>query len=243
VIEGPTLLGDALDAGLLIEAAFAESGAPPAVDHVVERLERSGVPVHEVAAGTLARVVDAATPQAIAAVAPLPEPTEDACDAAEVVLVLIDVADPGNAGALVRTAEAAGVGAVLVAGQAVDPYSPKCVRASAGSIFRLPTVVVPDAPAGLARLRRSGHRTVGTGAGRGSAVHDADLLPPLALVLGNEAHGLGDEVTPHIDEWIHVPMAGGVESLNVAATGAVVLFEAARQRGQPTGRHWPETAG
>jgi TrmH family RNA methyltransferase len=170
-------------------------------------------------------------------------PDEAAADTADVVLVLVDLSDPGNAGTLVRTAEASGVGAVLVTGQTVDPYSPKCVRASAGSVFRIPTLVMTDAAACLARLRRTRHRTVGTAARRGTPVHEADLAPPLALVLGNEAHGLADEVAAHIDEWVHVPMAGRVESLNVAATGAVVLFEAARQRAQPTGRPRAETAG
>jgi TrmH family RNA methyltransferase len=243
VIEGPTLLTDALGAGLSIEAAFLEPDARTSAREVVERLERAGVPVFEVATGTLARVGDAVTPQGVIAVAALPECDETALDAADVVLVLVDVADPGNAGALVRSAEASGVGAVLVSGHTVDPYSPKCVRASAGSIFRVPTVVVADAATGLARLRQTGHRTVGTAARRGRPVHDADLSPPLALVLGNEAHGLRDEVAAHIDQWVHIPMAGRVESLNVAATGAVVLFEAARQRAEPTGRPRADTAG
>jgi TrmH family RNA methyltransferase len=210
---------------------------------VVERLERTGVPVHEVAAGTLARVGDTVTPQGIAAIAGLPAPDAAAADAADVVLVLVDVADPGNAGTLVRTAEASGAGAVLMTGTSVDPYSPKCVRASAGSVFRVPTLVVEDAAAGLSRLRRTHHRTIGTAAGTGTAVHDADLSPPLALVLGNEAHGLGDDVRAHIDEWLHIPMAGRVESLNVATTGAVVLFEVARQRADSTGRLRADTAG
>lgn len=244
VIEGPTLVTEALDAGLAFEAAFFErSGAWSAVDDTVRRLDDASVPTFEVVPGGLARVADAVTPQGIVAVAAPPPAAREVIDAADVVLVLVGVADPGNAGALIRTAEATGAGVVVVTGGSVDPFSPKCVRSSAGSVFRVPTVVAEDAVAVLARAAEGGRRRIGTVARDGAPYHAVDLTPPLALVLGNEAHGLPDDLRPHIDEWVHIPMSGRVESLNVAITGALLLFEAARQQPNSIGRQRPDTAG
>jgi TrmH family RNA methyltransferase len=159
------------------------------------------------------------------------------------IVVLAGVADPGNAGTLLRTAEAAGAGAVVFAGSTVDPYAPKVVRSSAGSVFRVPIAVEPDAAAALGRVSSGGRRLVGLAIDEGTVCDEADLGGGIAFVLGNESHGLPDDLIAHIDEWVHIPMAGRVESLNVATAGALVLFEAARQRRQSTGRHPVEAAG
>jgi TrmH family RNA methyltransferase len=248
LIEGPTLVIDALDAGLAVESAYVDASTDSAaVTAAVDRLDRAGVGVFEVADGVLARLGGAVTPQGIAAVVGLPatsvEEVLGAEEAAGLVVVLAGVADPGNAGTLVRTAEAAGAGAVVFAGEAADPFSPKVVRSSAGSVFRVPIAVEPDAGLALKRAASLGLRLVGLAPGAGSAWHDADLGGPVALVLGNEAHGLPDSLAAAVDEWVTIPMAGRVESLNVATAGAVVLFEAARQRAQSTGRSSDQATG
>jgi TrmH family RNA methyltransferase len=248
VVEGPTLVLDACDAGVAVESAYVDADVESdAVAAAADRLDRAGVGVYEVAGGVLARLGGAVTPQGIAAVVGLGTTAIDTVlagiDRTRVVVVLAGVADPGNAGTLLRTAEAAGAGAVVFAGESVDPFAPKVVRSSAGSVFRVPIAVEPDAGLAMQRVAALGVRLVGLASRSGTPWHHADLSGSLALVLGNEAHGLPEPVEVGIDEWVSIPMAGRVESLNVAAAGAVVLFEAARQRDQTTGRTRSETAG
>jgi TrmH family RNA methyltransferase len=144
--------------------------------------------------------------------------------------VLCGVSDPGNAGTLLRIAEAAGLGAVLFSDGSVDPYSPKCVRASAGSIFHVPVVSGGSAVQVLEAIGGRGGPRLGTDQHRGQPYDEVDLCGPFALVLGNEANGIPPDAAECVDEWVHIPMAGAVESLNVAMAGSVICFEAARQR-------------
>ncbi len=232
MIDGPVLVGDALDAGVALDEVVAEPGVPTAL---VERLAAAGVPVRSVAAGTLARATDTTTPQPVAAVARLGDaPLAAAVDAAAagpLALVLVGVGDPGNAGTLLRSAEAAGARAVVFCDGSVDPYGPKCVRSSAGSVFRL--AVVRDAPSGGAidALRARGVTTVATLARRAATAYDrADLAGPVAIVLGSEAHGLPAGVADRVDTAVTIPMAGRTESLNVAMAGTILCFESLRQR-------------
>jgi TrmH family RNA methyltransferase len=229
VVDGPTLLADALDAGVPVDEVVAEPRCPR---ELLAQAAARGARIHRVAAGVLARVTDTVTPQPVAGVARFEETAPDvaARAAAPLALVLVGVADPGNAGTLLRSAEAAGAGAVLFCDESVDPYGPKCVRASAGSLFRL--VVVRSAPSHLALrdLRAHGFSVVATLA-RGASVYDqADLAGPVALVLGSEAHGLPAAVTRLVDRAVTIPMAGRTESLNVAMAGTILCFESLRQR-------------
>jgi TrmH family RNA methyltransferase len=182
-----------------------------------------------VRSGGLSKVLDTVTPRPVVAVARLPAyGLDDAVT--DLTVVLVDVADPGNTGTLVRSAEAAGAGAVVCCGATADPFAPKAVRASAGSVLRLPVVVEADAVATLQALGSAGLTRVGLAAGAGEHYDEVDLTGPVGLVLGSEAHGLPDAVTASVDRTVSIPMAGATESLNVAAAGAIVCFEAARQR-------------
>lgn len=146
------------------------------------------------------------------------------------VLVLVDVADPGNLGTLLRCAEASGVDAVILAGDCVDLFSPKVVRASAGSLFRVSVAASADIAEALEWLSAAGLRLLGTDVERGSAHFESDLVNRVAVVLGNESHGLDDELSAALDEWVHIPIQGSAESLNVAMAGAVLCFEGLRQQ-------------
>jgi TrmH family RNA methyltransferase len=226
-------VGDALEHGHPLEAIFVESDAGSVID-----LTDSPVPVHVIEPGSLAKVTDTVSPQGVAAIAPMPQCSGDVLDQVVrrqgIVLVLAGVSDPGNAGTLVRVAEAAGVGAVLFCDEAADPFAPKCVRASAGSILHVPVTSGARSVHVLEAIGDRGARRIAAGARRGEPYDQADLRGPLALVLGSEAHGLAAELDGVVDGWVHIPMAGQVESLNVAMTGAIVSFEAARQR-RPSG--------
>jgi TrmH family RNA methyltransferase len=218
VVEGPKLVDQALDAGW-VEATFAS------------RTHASRYPgAHVVADGVLDRVLDTVTSQGVAAIARQRTVSLGDLSLERPLLVLAGVSDPGNAGTLVRCAEAAGAAAVLFSDGGVDPFSPKCVRSSAGSIFRVPVVSGGMLGETLEQLGARGVRRVGTRAGAGESYDRAVLTGPLALVLGSEAHGLPQDTEPLLDAYVHIPMTGRVESLNVAMVGSVLLFESMRQR-------------
>lgn len=227
MIEGPKAIGDALAAGAPLEALYVDATADPSL---VTRAEEAGVPVRRLEGGVLERVADTVTPQGVVAVAPwvdvavgdLVEPT--------LVVVAVDVQDPGNAGTLLRTAEAAGASAVVFVGGSVDVFHPKVVRASAGSLFHVQVVSGGGSVEVLEQLAARGMRRLGTVASGGTSLDDVDLTVPVALVLGNEGRGIPDEVAAVLDEQVTIPMAGRSESLNVGMAGAVLCFEAARQR-------------
>ncbi|GAA1893880.1 RNA methyltransferase, TrmH family [Williamsia serinedens] len=151
------------------------------------------------------------------------------------VVVAVDLADPGNAGTLIRTADATGCAGVVLAGDAVDVHNGKCVRASAGSVFHLPIVRDRDVAGVLTRLREAGHTVLATAAGGELSLDDLDaagneglLAGPVAWVFGNEAHGLSPEVAASADHRVAIPVRGRAESLNIAAAAAMCLYVSAR---------------
>jgi TrmH family RNA methyltransferase len=168
----------------------------------------------------------------VAAVAPLPAPGPDALTG-DLTVVLVDVADPGNTGTLMRTAEAAGAVAVACCGSTADPFGPKAVRASAGSVLRLAVLADRDVAEILGALGAAGATRLGLATDGPEPYDTVDLTGPVAIVLGSEAHGLPTGLAPGaglVDRLVSIPMAGRTESLNVATAGAIVCFEAARQR-------------
>jgi RNA methyltransferase, TrmH family len=218
VLEGRVLLAEAVAAGVEIEAVFVAPGADPG--------STVDAPVHELAPGVLERVASTDHPQPVLAVARLPRHTLQDLAAATFLVVGAGVADPGNAGTLARTAEAAGADGLVLTAGSVDPWAHKVVRASAGAVLHLPVV---DGVA-LGEVRRLGVRLLGTAATGGTPYDRVDWLAPFALVLGNEAHGLAPDELDQLDELVTIPHAGRAESLNVAMAGAVCCFEASRCR-------------
>jgi TrmH family RNA methyltransferase len=239
VVEGAKLLGEALDAGALVEAVYLDAGAATAVHReLAGRAEGAGAQVHEVQEGVLSRACDVVTPQPVAAVVgmvdvPLGSLREGAPG---LTVVCAGLQDPGNAGAVIRSAGASGAGAVIFCAGSVDVYNPKAVRASAGALFHVALVAGVDLEEVLDELGERGLRRLGTVAREGRPYTEVDLASPAALILGNEAHGLPAGVTDRLDGQVSVPMAGPAESLNVAMAAAVLCFEAARQRQERAGR-------
>lgn len=222
---------EAFEAGVTLLELFAVPGVAPSL---CDAVASTGVRIHEVTPAVLARATDTVTPQGMAAVAARPAATVEqavaAAAAGPLALVLVDVQDPGNVGTLLRAAEAAGAVAVLCCGGTVDPWSPKCVRASAGALFHLPVVNGGEATTVLAQLAEQGARTVATVVREGTPYDHLDLTGPVAVVLGSEAHGLPGEVVELVDDVVTIPMAGRSESLNVAMAGSILCFESLRQR-------------
>ncbi len=227
VVEGPTLVGDALDAGAEMEGLFVAAGTRVAV---ADRAVAAGVAVFDLAPGVLERVAGTVTPQPVLAVARAVD--VDLCElaGASLVVVCVDIRDPGNLGTVLRSAEAAGVGGIICCDGSVDVYNPKCVRASAGSLFHTRLVARGEPVRVLGTLGGWGLRRLGTRADDGDPYDRVDLTGPTALVLGNEAHGLDTSAARALDGWVTIPMEGRTESLNVGMAAAVLCFEAARQR-------------
>jgi TrmH family RNA methyltransferase len=234
LVDGPVLLDEALRSDVRITAVFADEDLDPTTD-VLRRARVAGVEVVTVRSGELARVLDLVTPRGVVAV--VEQPTHLLTDVLaesvrqrRPVVVAVELQDPGNAGTLVRVAEAAGaVGVVLTAGS-VDPWNPKAVRAAAGASLRLPVVAGASVGEVVHGLASVGVRLLATSATGSSFPEDSDLGGSFALCIGNEAHGLDQGLLDSADGLVAIPMAGGVESLNAGVAAAVVLFDAARQR-------------
>ncbi|WP_344931390.1 RNA methyltransferase [Saccharopolyspora gregorii] len=229
--EGAQAVGEALAAHA---AGRAEVRALFATEEQAAKLPEVDVPLHVVTDRAAASLSETVTPQGLVAQCALPTttPAEALAERPPLVAVLLGISDPGNAGTVVRVADAAGAGAVLFAGDTVDPYNGKAVRASTGSVFHLPVARDRDAPAVLAACRAAGLRLVGAD---GYAEGDLDtasvageLAAPTAWVFGSEAHGLPPEVLAELDATLRVPIYGGAESLNLATAAAVCLYASAR---------------
>jgi TrmH family RNA methyltransferase len=239
VAEGAKIVELALQSGCHVESVFvaSEGRDVPAVQRLALEAQEAGARVFELGPDVMTRVADTVTPQPVCAVvAAVDVPLEELLQpvgrpgADRLWVVCVDVRDPGNLGAALRVASASGVAGVVVCAGSVDPYNPKTVRASAGSILQVPLARAPEAAAALAALRAKGCRLLGTAASGGTDYLEADLSGDVALVFGNEASGLPTDLSAVLDGSITIPMAAGTESLNVAMSAAVLCFEAARRR-------------
>ncbi|KGI82025.1 RNA methyltransferase [Actinopolyspora erythraea] len=217
-----------------VREVLATSEGLRRVPEVAECCAANGVPLWTVTERAAAALSETVTPQGLVAVCELPrtDPEVVLAPRPSLVVVLLDIADPGNAGTVLRVADAAGAGGVLFAGDTVDPYNGKAVRASTGSLFHLPLARERDADAVLAECRRAGLLLVGAEGEADSDLHTAEeegrLDVPTAWVFGSEAHGLG-EYGQRLDTTLRVPIYGRAESLNLATAAAVCLYASARR--------------
>jgi TrmH family RNA methyltransferase len=224
LVEGAQAVGEALEAGVLRSLYVTDD-----LDELAIRARGSGVEVLHVAHDLIRAITSTVTPQGIVGIAsyvdvPIGDLPDGGC-----VAILHEVRDPGNAGTVLRSADAAGASAVVFTDRSVDLYNPKTVRSSAGSLFHLPVVRgVPTADA-IRELRGRGARVLAMDARGERDLYGVDLSGAVAFVFGNEAHGLPDDVLRSADVSVHVPHAGPAESLNLAAAATVCLFERARR--------------
>lgn len=224
--EGPNLVEAAAGRGA-VEAVFATAAA--AERH---RPLLAGLTVHTVTDRAMKSLSETVTPAGLVAVCELPDSDVEAVlgQHPSLIAVGVDIADPGNAGTLIRLADAMGAAAVVFAGDAVDPYNGKCVRSSAGSVFAIPILLDHD-PVGLVdRLRHAGLQVLATTLDGEVSLDDTDelLAAPTAWLFGQEAHGLPADLAGRADRRVAIPMAGDVDSLNVAVAAAICLYQSAR---------------
>jgi RNA methyltransferase, TrmH family len=228
LVEGPQAVREGIGH---LQRLFVTEAAASREAGLLEVAAARGVDLVCVSESVLGTIAETVSPQGLVGVAALGAPSlDDALHAATLVVVAWEVRDPGNAGALIRTADAAGADVVVLAGDCVDPRNGKAVRASAGSLFHLPVVEERDWGAVRAACSAAGLLLVAADASGVVEHTDLDLTAPTALVFGNEARGLGEAVVADCDRTVRVPIHGRAESLNLAATVAVLTYEAARQR-------------
>jgi TrmH family RNA methyltransferase len=237
--EGPQAVAEAFNCGARLTDLFVTVPARSRHADLVTAIAGGGIPVHLVSGEIMDELAQTVTPQGLLAVCgfidiPLTElnPKTRPGPAPTLVALLANVRDPGNAGTVLRTADAAGAHAVVFADASVDPYNGKCVRASAGSLFHLPVVAGARLEDAVATMRAAGLRIVAADGRAGRSLDDAGvqarLAEPTAWMFGNEAWGLPPELVALADEPIAVPIYGHAESLNLAAAAAVCLYASAR---------------
>jgi TrmH family RNA methyltransferase len=238
LIEGVKMVEEALRDKAGVKQVVA---CPSLTQHqgkgLIKLAEMSGIDILWISERLLDGISESKTPQPVMAVVRLREYAEETLLAVPPGLAVIcnRLQDPGNLGTIIRTAEAVGAAGVIVTQNTVDAYNPKTVRASMGSILRLPVLRTPHVEGFLAKCRRGGFQTVALVLNARTNCFDLDLTMPTVTVLGQEGSGLPEEILEHVDHQARVPMAESIDSLNVATSAAVVLYEAWKQRRKRSG--------
>jgi TrmH family RNA methyltransferase len=234
-IEGPNLLAEALRSGLPIDTVFVAQGSERLLDglHIPSDAQILALPQ-----AALTSALATETPQPIAALVRPPDWSWDHLlglrrNTAPLVLVLAGLQDPGNLGTILRSAEAFGATGIVALTGTVSAWNPKAVRASAGSVFRVP-YITSTAEDCIPRLHRAEATIFATGSRAAKDAHQVNLARPVALIIGNEGSGVPAELAARADATITIPCPGPVESLNAAVAASVLLYEAARQRAPQT---------
>jgi RNA methyltransferase, TrmH family len=234
VVEGPRAIVAALDRGVALQVVYFGPGAASAFSSLTERVEAAEIDVATLKEGVLERVGSTVTPQPLLAVAAIREPGVEILALDGLVVMGVELSDPGNLGTMLRSAEASGAAAIVLGPGSVDAYNPKVVRASAGAIFGVPVLEASSkgwsAVDALDALGELGRQRLGADAAGATPYYAVDFSRPTAIVVGNEARGLGPELDAHLDGRVSIPMAGPAESINVAMAATVLCFESARQR-------------
>jgi TrmH family RNA methyltransferase len=233
--EGPQAVAEALAEDGAVVELFCSTDLTGRAAQLADLARTQGLTVTPVSRDVMTALAQTVTPQGILAVARFRDTAlADALSPAPLLVsVLAAVRDPGNAGTVLRAADAAGADAVVFADASVDPYNPKCVRASAGSLFHLPFVAGVPAADAVAAARAAGLTVLAADAGAGAeSLDDVDdaggLAGPTAWLFGNEAWGLPDALRELADRVVAVPIHGRAESLNLATAAAVCLYASAR---------------
>lgn len=242
LLDGEHLVEEALASGVRSDVvAVAESLAVGRLAPLTARLQVAGATIFMVTDQVLAAVSPVKQPSGVVAIAARPQTTMEEIFRAQppLVLILSELQDPGNVGAIVRAAEGCGATGVIATSGTADPFGWKALRGGMGSTFRIPIAVKLSTDDAVSRARAAGLRIIATTARNGTALPDCNLRGGCAVLLGGEGPGLAPAFVNAADERVTIPMHPPVESLNVAISAALVLYEASRQRAQGAGNTTP----
>ena len=234
LLDGAHLVADALAANVAFQLAAVTpaSSEQPEIRPLLAALQRDGVEVITVSASVMDAVSPVKTPTGIVALAVVPAAEAGRLYAglAALIVAAVDVQDPGNLGAIVRVAEAAGASGVVAAGVSANPFGWKALRGSMGSALRLPIATAVTAEEAIAVAKQHGCRVIASVPREGRSLFDVDLSGGIAILVGGEGQGLPAALADTADERVTIPMQAPVESLNAAVTAALIVYEARRQR-------------
>lgn len=216
LVEGRKMVEEALASAFDVEAVLVQEG--------VSFPDGLTMPVYELPAHVLAAVCDTKTPQGIAAVVRMKEQSA----LGKHIVVLDGVQDPGNVGTIIRTADAAGLDGVLLSNQCADVFSPKVLRATMGSIFRMNLRTTDDLPGELTKLREKGYSILSSQLDGTPFYEREKVAERFALIIGNEGNGVSEQVQQTATHQVRLPMRGGAESLNAAIAAAIMMYELMR---------------
>ncbi|OBG94170.1 RNA methyltransferase [Mycobacterium sp. E3251] len=229
--EGPNLVEAAAARGLVRDVFVTEAAS----QRYAALLGAQRCPVHLVSERAAKALSDTVTPAGLVAVCEMPATglADVLAGSPRLIAVAVELGEPGNAGTVIRIADAMGAQGVILGGHSVDPYNGKCLRASTGSIFSIPVVAEPDAAAALGAVRAAGLQVLATTVDGETRLDDAPALlaRPTAWLFGPESQGLPTEIAAAADHRMRIPMAGGAESLNVASAAAICLYQSAQALG------------
>jgi RNA methyltransferase, TrmH family len=232
-VEGVKMVEEALRDKLGVKQVIA---APTLTQHhgkgVIKLAEKNGIEVLWISERLMDQVAESKTPQPVMAVVEMREHSEEALLAhgSRLIVLCHHLQDPGNLGTIIRTAEAVGASGVAVTPHTVDSYNGKAVRASMGSILRVPVVKVQSEHEFFRACKERGFQTAALVLNGRKTPYELDLTVPTVIMLGQESSGLRAEELVNIDHRVRIPMAETIDSLNVAVSAAVLLYEAYRQR-------------
>jgi len=231
--EGFKLVGEALGSSYETRSLFCLKGLEKKIQGILKSKKKSKIPIFSLTKDVMNFVSDLSTPPGVIALLHRPQNNSSVWNSSidsPLHLILHQIQSPQNTGTLIRTAEGAGVRCVWVTKQSADPFGPKALRASAGSFLRVPIQVELSLP-DIAKELKTHHIRIGAAIQKGSIPYDRySWAQPSALVLGSEGSGFNNDELNLFDDTLQIPMMGALESLNVAAAGAICLFEASRQR-------------
>lgn len=233
LIEGVKMVEEALQGGARVRQVVA---TPPLTQHhgrnIIALAQRSGVELLWISERLMDSLAESKTPQPVLAVVEMRDSAEEELLSrpAKLIVIAHHLQDPGNLGTIIRTAEAVGASGVAVAANTVDPYNSKAVRASMGSILRVPVVKLQSEHAFVRTCKERGFQTAALELNGRETPFEMDLTVPTVVMLGQEGAGLSAEALADFDHRVRIPMTASIDSLNVAISAAVVLYEAFRQR-------------
>ena len=231
-VEGVRLVEELLRSPLKGRTVFASESAGDKLTHSLSEFSRSGAEINVIASKIFDSITDTKNSQGIVVLADRPQPREyaDAFASEGLLVFLHQAGNPSNLGAIIRTAEAAGARSVLISPGSADAFSPKSLRSSMGSAFRQSLCTGAGLEDAVRLAKANGYRTIAADIGASRPYTQCDLHRRTMLVFGSEAHGLDRDYLKLIDEKVFIPMENGVESLNLAVSAGILLFEAKRQR-------------
>ena len=233
LIEGVRLIEEAVKEGISIDEALYTARIEESTrgSQLLASLKKRHTPLSQVTEKAMESISKTESPQGILAVArQLKWTFKDLIKNKETVIIACGLQDPGNLGTIIRSADAGGCGGVFTTQNSVDIYNSKVIRATMGSIFRMPVMKFDDPEEAISALKKEGYQIIATTAHSRSSYLDPDYMKPTAFLIGQEGSGLSEEVLKSADKKVFIPMKKGVESLNAAVSASILIYEAFRQR-------------